>query len=115
VVDVTTRKPSRPEGEFIQREQARQFAETQERERLARLQREQRERRALHFMKCPSCGSDLETKLFHTVEVGHCGACRGVWLNEAQLERLTGRESTLLRDILEFFHEVGQAKPISEM
>jgi len=114
-VEAMTKKPSKPEGEFIHREQARLFAEAQERERLARLQREQRERRALHFMKCPGCGCDLETKLFHSVEVWHCAECRGIWLHEEQLERLTGRESTLLRDILDFFHEVGLAKPISEM
>jgi len=112
---MTTKKPSKGEHEFIQREQARSERHKREKERLARTERERRERRALHFMKCPNCGGDMGKRLFHTVEVAHCHSCKGMWIDEDQLEQLAGRESTLLRDILEFFKHIGKGTPISEL
>jgi hypothetical protein len=51
-------------------------------ERQARLLAEERERdRALHLMKCPKCGMQLEEIAFGDVRVNKCFSCEGLWLD----------------------------------
>ncbi len=60
----------------------------EQRQKLAQQERE--ERKALHYMKCPKCGLDLET--IHNkaaqVDVDVCVGCQGMWLDHGELERL---------------------------
>lgn len=57
-----------------------------QREELEKQQRE--EQKKLHHMKCPKCGMDLQTLHRGTVEIDTCFHCRGVWLDEGELEAL---------------------------
>ncbi|HLT29207.1 MAG TPA: zf-TFIIB domain-containing protein [Myxococcaceae bacterium] len=61
------------------------------REQKQKLEQEERERlRALHHMKCPKCGLDLETLHMKdgNVDVDVCVGCHGVWLDAGELEQL---------------------------
>jgi len=42
-------------------------------------------------MRCPACGSTLTIKRFGKVEVDFCDACKGVWLDEGELEEVLER------------------------
>lgn len=81
------------EEEFFARleaERRRTLAE----ERQARLAEEEREReRALHFMKCPKCGMQLEEIDFGGVRVDRCSACEGIWLDRGELEAVRHKEA----------------------
>jgi hypothetical protein len=90
-------KPSRNEDEYFAREDA---------ERIRKLRAEQeaeeraRERRS-HFMKCPKCGADLITDVFHGVQIDRCPECGGVWLDHGELDQLMKHEDPgVLRRVL---------------
>src|ERR1039457_6936650 len=66
-------------------------------ERQATLLAEERERdRALHFMKCPKCGMQLEEIAFGDVRVDKCLSCDGLWLDKGELDLIRERKSTRL-------------------
>lgn len=62
------------------------------REAHASLAADERERqRRLHWMRCPKCGSELSEVQFRAVKVDKCFTCGGVYLDDGELEQLTGK------------------------
>lgn len=41
-------------------------------------------------MKCPHCNETLLMTERHTVAIDYCPACRGVWLDQGELEKMIG-------------------------
>lgn len=79
-------------------DQERRAREQLERQREAALTRQsqisvdERERqRALHWMHCPKCGSELSEVQFRAVKIDKCFTCGGVYLDDGELEQLTGK------------------------
>jgi hypothetical protein len=105
---MTVKKPSQEEEEYFAKEEAAQ------RHRLAvekarQLEAEERAQlKALHYMKCPKCGFDLESIKFKGLGIDKCFHCNGTWLDAGELEMLAGREEShsLLQQIISLFkHE----------
>ena len=48
--------------------------------------------RELARMRCPKCGDQLTTLDHHGVAVDECPSCRGMWLDEGELETLAARD-----------------------
>jgi uncharacterized protein len=46
------------------------------------------EAKALHHMKCPKCGMDLQTLTKGKVEIDTCFNCKGIWLDHGELEEI---------------------------
>ena len=44
-------------------------------------------------MKCPQCESELRVCDRHGVEIDLCPACRGVWLDRGELDKIVERAS----------------------
>ena len=88
-----TEKPSRAEEEYFVRQEADLRKARQEAARDAEADAE----RKSHYMKCPKCGFDLETEVYHELEVDRCIKCDGVWFDAGEAEQLveTGSESKL--------------------
>ena len=62
-------------------------------ERQAKLLAEERERdRALHFMKCPKCGMQLEEIAFDDVRVDMCFSCDGLWLDKGEFDLIREKD-----------------------
>ncbi|MBK8265522.1 MAG: zf-TFIIB domain-containing protein [Nannocystis sp.] len=62
------------------------------RERQSQLLDGERERlKKLHWMRCPKCGLELSEVEFRAVRVDKCFACGGVYLDDGELEQLTGK------------------------
>jgi excinuclease UvrABC ATPase subunit len=81
-------------------ERARKVAE----ERQATLLAEERERdHALHFMKCPKCGMQLEEIAFGDVRVDKCFSCDGLWLDKGELDLIQQKESGFMGRLLGVF------------
>jgi hypothetical protein len=77
-------KPSRNEEEHFakveaDRLKARKAAAAAEAEKAARQ---------LHYMKCPKCGADLLTELYHKVQVDRCPDCKGIWFDAGEAESI---------------------------
>jgi hypothetical protein len=86
-------KPSESEDEYFVRQEAERLRKLAA-ERHAKLQQEEREsQRALHFMKCPKCGMQLEEISFGDVRVDKCFHCEGLWLDNGELERIQAKEA----------------------
>jgi hypothetical protein len=43
--------------------------------------------------RCPKCGTQLQLREQHGVEVDECPSCGGVWLDQGELEEIARRES----------------------
>jgi uncharacterized protein len=80
-----------PENEWFARNESeliRQARREREMRQKASLQGEAEARRALHFMKCPKCGSDLHSERIHDVAVDRCASCGGTFFDRGELETL---------------------------
>jgi Zn-finger nucleic acid-binding protein len=44
-------------------------------------------------MTCPNCGEALRERERSGIEIDVCPACRGVWLDRGELDKLVDRES----------------------
>jgi hypothetical protein len=97
------KKPSQEEEEYFAKEDAaRRHALAVDKAR--KTEAEERARlKALHFMKCPKCGFDLEAVGYKGVTIDRCFHCGGTWLDQGELESLAGHESTILQQIVELF------------
>ena len=97
-------KPSPDEDEYFAR------ADIESRRALAletnhKLEEAERERlQALHHMKCPKCGYDLEHIDFRGVGIDKCFHCNGTFLEAGELELLAGHaDETLVHKIASVF------------
>ncbi|MBK9519219.1 MAG: zf-TFIIB domain-containing protein [Anaeromyxobacter sp.] len=100
----TPGKPSNTEDEYFVREDAekkRKIAlqakkETQAAE-LARL-------KALHWLRCPKCGLEMQVVKYNQHDVEVCFACKGIFLDEGELESIVKREkSGVMGAVLNWF------------
>ena len=73
-------------------------------ERQSKLLAEERERdRALHFMKCPKCGMQLEEIAFGDVRVDKCFSCDGLWLDKGELDLIREKDGGFMGRLLSVF------------
>ena len=42
---------------------------------------------------CPKCGEKLEEISFHGVNIDKCPSCKGIWLDEGELDALKNEEN----------------------
>ena len=73
-------------------------------ERNAELLAEEREQeRALHFMKCPKCGMQLQEIASGEVRIDKCFSCEGFWLDKGELDLIRQNESGFVGKLLRVF------------
>ena len=81
-------------------ERVRRVAE----ERQAKLLAEERERaRALHFMKCPKCGMQLDEIAFVDIRIDKCFSCDGLWLDKGELDLIREKDGDFMGRLLSVF------------
>lgn len=78
-------------------EEDRYFAQ-RDKELLDKLKRQQAgsQEAALQqqaLMRCPKCGTQLNTVKHNEVTVEECPSCQGMWLDRGELETLAQREN----------------------
>jgi hypothetical protein len=97
------KKPSHEEEEYIAKEEAlrRHTLAVEKARQMA--EEEQARLKALHFMKCPKCGFDLEPILFKGFTIDKCFHCNGSWLDAGELEILAGGEPSILKQVISLF------------
>ena len=86
-------KPSNQEEEYFAREEIEKKRKLAIKQAQEMEKKQRQELKALHYMKCPKCGMDLQTLNKGPVEVDTCFNCHGVWLDKGELEQLVGHES----------------------
>jgi len=81
-------KPSNQEDEYFAREEIEQKRKLARHQADALAQKQRDDLKALHHMKCPKCGMDLQTLSQGRVEIDTCFNCKGVWLDAGELEQV---------------------------
>lgn len=87
------------EEEYFARQEAERGRKLAE-ERQAKLLAGER---ALHLMKCPKCGMQLEEIAFGDVRVDLCCSCDGLWLDKGELDLIRVREGGFMGRMLSVF------------
>ena len=73
-------------------------------ERQAELLAEERERdSAIHFMKCPKCGMQLEEIAFVDIRIDKCFSCDGLWLDKGELDLIREKDGGFMGRLLSVF------------
>ena len=93
------KKPSSAEEEYFAREEIKR----KEQAKIKMTHGEREKLKQLHWMCCPKCGHALEEVLFRDATIDRCTNCRGVFLDNGELEHLAGQEGNILRSILDVF------------
>jgi predicted Zn-ribbon and HTH transcriptional regulator len=96
-------KPSSEEEEYFAREDAERRHALAKKKSAETAVEEQARLKALHFMKCPKCGFDLETVQFKGISIDKCFHCNGTWLDAGELETLAGGESHVWQGLASLF------------
>lgn len=97
------KKPSSGEAEFFAREEAEKAKRLIEGKNKEIAQEEKERLKKLHWMRCPKCGMELSTILFKGVAIDKCYNCNGVYLDDGELEKLAGKESSFLEGVASLF------------
>jgi len=92
-------QPSDSENEYFAQLEVRKRLAEQARQAQALAEEEKRRLRELHFMHCPKCGTPLQEEATEGVTVDICPGCRGIWLDDGELERLTQARSGVLASL----------------
>ncbi len=96
--------PGKLEDEYFVREDA----EKKRRQALAAKKEKEsgelKRLKDLHFMHCPKCGLDMHEVKLRGVDVDVCFSCKGVYLDQRDLERMEKPESSgVMSSILNWF------------
>lgn len=97
-------KPPKTEDEYFAREDAEKIKRLKEKLRQEILEEQRKNIKGICYMKCPKCGGELNEVTFRGIKIDKCSACRGVWLDNGELEKLAGpEEKSIVREIIELF------------
>ena len=91
---MTIDKPSKAEDEYFQRQEIerRKRAAQEQASKMATAEKERL--KALHYMKCPKDGMDLQTIDFQGISVDHCSTCGGTFFDKGEVEQLTNPQNS---------------------
>jgi hypothetical protein len=81
--------PSDPEDEYFAKLEIRRRLEQQAKQAAALAEEERKRLKELHYLHCPKCGTTLHEESMGGVTVDICPACKGIWLDDGELGRLT--------------------------
>jgi hypothetical protein len=81
-------KPSNTEEEYFAREDIEKKRKLALEQAAATEQAEKARLKALHFMRCPKCGMQLQAVMHGKVEIDSCFNCHGIFLDAGELEVL---------------------------
>lgn len=99
----TIEKPSENENEYFARMEAQKRLEEQVKRAAAVAAEEKQRLKELHFMHCPKCGSSLHEETLDSITVEICPGCRGIFLDDGELTKLTERPKGMLTKVRGLF------------
>jgi uncharacterized protein len=89
---MSTSKPTSQEEEYFVKQEALKLRKLSIKAKDEMAEEERKRLKELHWMRCPKCGMKLEVITINNVQVDKCFACNGMYLDDGELEKITGRE-----------------------
>ena len=89
---MSPQKPTNQEEEYFIKQEALKLRKLAIKARDEMVEEERKKLKDLHWMRCPKCGMKLEQITINSVQVDKCFACNGLYLDDGELEKITGRE-----------------------
>jgi len=98
-------KPTSKEEEYFAREEAIKLRKLAQKVK-AEISADERERlKALHWMRCPKCGMEMKTIKLNQVDIDKCFSCGGIYLDDGELEKVSGRPTEFFKQMKNVFGE----------
>lgn len=91
------------EAEYFNQENAASKHRLIEQEKRKSLKAQDEQLKALHFMKCPKCGHDLNTKRMSYIDVDQCSSCGVLVLAPEDIDKFIAEEKSILKTFIDFF------------
>jgi hypothetical protein len=98
-------KPTNKEDEYFAREEAIKLRKLAARQREEMADDEKKRLKELHWMCCPKCGMKMNTINVNEVEIDKCFSCGGLYFDDGELEKVTGRETGFFGGLKSVFEE----------
>jgi Zn-finger nucleic acid-binding protein len=112
MADARTLKTNLAEEEFFAREDAEKKRKLALQVRLATELAERERLRALHHMRCPKCGMELQEVAYRGVQADVCFACGGVFLDQGEIDLVAGPEERgIMAGLLGLLRQRAEAQP----
>jgi uncharacterized protein len=97
------KKGTNLESDYFMREDlASKHKAKTERERVM-LKAHDEELKKLHFMKCPKCGHDLESKKMTYVTIEQCSSCGAIVIDADQVDKFITEKKSILNSLIAVF------------
>lgn len=90
------------EDEWFQKfeqEMIRDAKRRRDQDSAAQRSEEAEKRKALHWMKCPKCGGDMETMSLEGIGIDKCSSCEGLFFDRGELDEILLKKSEERRGI----------------
>lgn len=98
-------KGSNQEEEYFARQEALKLRRLMVKAREEMADEEKKRLKELHWMSCPKCGMKLSTVHVNKVEVDKCFSCGGMFLDDGELEKISGRERSFFDSMRSVFED----------
>jgi len=98
-------KPTSKEDEYFAREECIKLRKLAHKTQQEMATDEKKKLKELHWMHCPKCGMQLHTIVINKVEVDKCFSCGGIYLDDGELEKISGRGSSFFEEMNDVFKE----------
>jgi len=98
-------KPTSKEDEYFAREEAIKLRKLAAKQCGEMPAEEKQKLKELHWMCCPKCGMKMNTININEVEIDKCFSCGGLYFDDGELEKVTGRESNFFDGLKSVFKD----------
>ena len=93
-------KPTDEEDEYFFRMDQDKIEKLRKELDKKRGEQNRQKRKESLWMKCPKCGSDLEEINYQGVMIDKCPGCKGIWLDQGELELLALGQARVTKGLL---------------
>jgi hypothetical protein len=98
-------KSSSGEEEYFARQEAIKLRKLAIQNAEKMNEAERKKLKELHWMHCPKCGMGMKTIKINEVEIDKCFACGGLYFDEGELEKVSGRADSFFKQVGDVFEK----------
>ena len=86
--------PSEKEEEYFKRQELEKIKKLREQATKNTADQEKKDLKALHWMRCPKCGMELDEVDYKNVVVDACFACGGMFFDHGEIDKFLEKEDS---------------------